>query len=359
MNSDISHTDKYTSDKELIYLGKENLEPILQTWFERDSAKLLFGEMLKSGGLMVSNGNITEWEHDLDPLIYRHLIRPQQHMMKANRKDWEENPYNQNITLSDIEYKDWRVVEKKYEQNEVEVAGFCGEGHTLIPKIIYHEEPVHYYALEKNGVVWMSNTMSEFGTMEHSISKMKGKVLVLGIGLGYIAYRLSLLDQVESIVLVDYDDDVIHIFENHILPQFSQKEKCKIVKSEGMSYFEEHLDEFDSIYIDLWEGTTKQGMNMYIEAKKEAYQTGKVIEFWIEEMFQEQILQLYRQSFIYMKTGQTLIPWDVFPENTRNTIEKTWRELTEYPKSKRSLKLLQTKPDLFLRTFIELHEGGF
>lgn len=340
-------------------MSKENLELILQTWFERDAAKLLFGEMVRDGGLLVSNGDVTQWQHELDPLIYHHLIRPQRHFMCANKKEWEENPYNQNIILSDITYKNWCVVEKEYQQHEVEVVGFRGEGHSLIPRIIYHQEPVSYYALEKNGIVWMSNTMSEFGTMEKSISKMKGKVLVLGIGLGYISYRLSLLEQAESLVLVDHDEDVIHIFEQYILPQFSQKDKCRIEKADGISYLKKHLDEFDSIYIDLWEGATLKGMNMYIEAKKIAYQTGKTIEFWIEEMFQEQILQLYRQSFIYHKTGQVLIPWDVFPENTLKTIEKTWQKLTDYPKGKKALKLLLSKPDLFLRTFIELHEGGF
>jgi hypothetical protein len=340
-------------------LKKENLEPTLKAWFERDSAKLQFGEIFKSNGLIVPNGDFSELQRGLNPLIYNYLIKPQQHVMKGKKEVWEQNPYNQNITLSNIEYKNWRVVQKEYQQYEIEVVGFHGEGHVMIPKMIYHNEPISYYSMEKNGVVWMSNTLSEFGTMERSIPKMKGNVLVLGIGLGYIAYRLSLLEQVESIVLVDYDEDVIYIFETYILPQFSRKEKFKIVKAEGMSYFKKHLDEFDSIYIDLWEGTTLQGMNMYIDAKKESYRTGKVIEFWIEEMFQEQILQLYRQSLIFMSTGQFLIPWNLFPKAILNTIERTWGKLTEYPKSKSSLKLLQSQPNLFIRTFVEQHVGGF
>lgn len=340
-------------------MRKGNLAPILQTWYERDYAKLLFGEMLKSGGLRFTKEEFSELQNQLDPLVYRYLIKPQLHNMKIRNEVWEQNPYNQNITLSDIRYKNWRVVQKEYQQYELEVVGFRGEGHALIPKIMYHDEPRTYYALEKNGTVWMSNTLSEFGTMELSISKMKGKVLVLGIGLGYIAYRLSLLEQVEAIVLVDHDEEVIHIFENYILPQFSKKEKCQIVQTEGMSYYKEHVNEYDSIYIDLWEGTTVQGMDMYLEAKKEAYRTGKVIEFWIEEMFQEQILQLFRQSFIYKTTGEFLIPWELFPKETLKTVDQTWAKMTKYPKSKSALKMLQTKPELFVKTFIELHEGGF
>ena len=74
----------------------------------------------------------------------------------------------------------------------------------------------------------MSVTPNEVYTVQPAIDNAKGKVLTLGCGMGYFAYMASLKEEVESITIIELEQDVIDLFENSILPQFENKDKIYI-----------------------------------------------------------------------------------------------------------------------------------
>jgi spermidine synthase len=91
--------------------------------------------------------------------------------------------------------------------------------------------------------------------MREPIAAAHGKVLVLGLGLGYYPFMISMKDEVESIVIVELQQSIADIFNAHILPHFKHKDKIKVVTADAIAYMEDVKDgDFDFCFADIWEG---------------------------------------------------------------------------------------------------------
>ena len=66
----------------------------------------------------------------------------------------------------------------------------------------------------------MTITPNEIETMKEAVDKASGNVLTFGLGLGYYAYMVSEKENVESVTIVDSNEDVIDLFKKYVLPQF-------------------------------------------------------------------------------------------------------------------------------------------
>lgn len=96
---------------------------------------------------------------------------------------------------------------------------------------------------------------NEVFTMEKPIKNAKGKVLTLGCGMGYFAYMASIKEDVESITIIELEQNVIDLFEKCILPQFENKDKIKIVKADAVEYLRNTEDGvYDYCFADIWIG---------------------------------------------------------------------------------------------------------
>ena len=87
----------------------------------------------------------------------------------------------------------------------------------------YFAEPVKYLALTYKGEVWMSITPNEINTMQPSVDKANGSVLVLGLGLGYYPFMVSSKNNVNDILIIEKDQTIIEIFNKYLLPHFPNK----------------------------------------------------------------------------------------------------------------------------------------
>jgi spermidine synthase len=101
----------------------------------------------------------------------------------------------------------------------------------------------------------MSITPNEIETMKGPIDKALGNVLTFGLGLGYYAYMTSQKDNVESITVVESNEDVIDLFNKCVLPQFGNaQKKIKIIKADAFEYAQNYIynGKYDFVFTDLW-----------------------------------------------------------------------------------------------------------
>ena len=207
-----------------------------------------------------------------------------------------DNPYYQNIKFNDVSFNDWKLAYDHYQINEP----FVYRSHLVLednyyqetPMIGYFNEEVRYPAVHQNDNIWMSVVPNEIFTMKEAISKAKGKVLTFGLGLGYFAYMASLKEEVDEVVVIEMDEAVISLFYQQILPQFPNKEKIKVIKSEAFSYIKSHdLSLFDYIFLDLYHDSG-DGLEIYLKTLD--YLDGYHVDYWIEDS----ILLLVRKMII-------------------------------------------------------------
>ena len=153
-----------------------------------------------------------------------------------------------------------------------------------ISKISYLDHKIEFPAIIRDNIIWMSITPSEILTMSPSIKRSHGKVITFGLGFGYYPFMCSLKDDVESITIIEYDQNIINLFKKHILPLFPNKEKIKIVHADAFEYLKENnINElFDFAYIDIWHDG-EDGLPLYIRFKKYEENKNCKIEYWLED----------------------------------------------------------------------------
>ncbi len=103
----------------------------------------------------------------------------------------------------------------------------CDDFHTrpdgrIVPQIGFFEEEYRFPTVMENGRIWMSVTPQEILTIAPAVKRAHGKVLTYGLGLGYFAYMAAIKPEVESVTVVECNLDIIHLFEECLLPQFGR-----------------------------------------------------------------------------------------------------------------------------------------
>ncbi|MDQ0973343.1 spermidine synthase [Neobacillus niacini] len=76
-------------------------------------------------------------------------------------------------------------------------------------------------------------------------------------------------EDVDSVTIVDINDDVIHLFQKYILPQFKNAHKIKIIKADAFEYAQTYITpgNYDFVFTDLWHDVS-DGIDMYLKMKK-------------------------------------------------------------------------------------------
>lgn len=153
-----------------------------------------------------------------------------------------------------------------------------------INRIGYLDHPLSFTAICKDDVVWMSNTPNEKITMTGAIERSYGKVVTFGLGLGYYPFMCSIKDEVESITIIEFDENIIKLFNKYLLPLFPKKEKIKIIHADAFEYLKENnINElFDFAYMDIWHDG-EDGLPLYIHFKKFEEDAHCKIEYWLED----------------------------------------------------------------------------
>lgn len=197
---------------------------------------------------------------------------------------YRDNPYSQNV--KPIPHKEGTVrldylttpARKGFVYDEmIEQGRFYEE----ITPFGYFKNPFKFLALLDKERIWMSVTPHEINTMKDAVKNAHGKVVTLGLGLGYYVYMVLLKEDVEKITVIERDPKVISLFKKHLLPFFPHQEKINIVEADAIEYLKD-ADPFDYLFADLWHFAI-DGVPLYLQINKfeDRYKDSK-FEYWIE-----------------------------------------------------------------------------
>lgn len=261
------------------------------------------------------------------------------HLLETTK--YIDNPYLKNIKFPDTATRHWKFTHYSYRPYEAFICNDIDIDKNLreVPQIGFFRERFAYPAVEQDGREWMAVKPSEIETMREPIEETTGRVVTFGLGLGYFAYMVSGKPDVTSLDIVERSEEAIALFERHILPQFPNKEKIRIIRSDAFGFLNENMwqdarheasgqckrsteegqgreeqnragrntqrgaetgnrekmqGRYDYAFIDLWHDTA-DGLEMYLKAKRienKLHTAGLKTKFayWVEKS----LLSAYR-----------------------------------------------------------------
>ncbi|MBO5376577.1 MAG: methyltransferase [Bacilli bacterium] len=137
---------------------------------------------------------------------------------------------------------------------------------------------------------WMTVEPFEINSFEKFIKRASGNVLLLGCGLGYVAYMLSQKSNVNSVMIIDNNQDIIDLFNERLLPQFPNKDKVSIVNTDGLAFLENaDLSKFDYINLDIWRDIPDMLLPYFNGLEIEKKNPSVRFSYWFEERLKEEV----------------------------------------------------------------------
>lgn len=284
-------------------------------------------------------------------------------------KEFSENPYFKNIKFENQTYGDFELTYEEMLPYELQIydAPCRLEGIPVdVPRIGCFTETFRYPLIYQKSIgrTWMSVTPNEVFTMKEPIGRAKGNVLTLGCGMGYFAYMASRKEDVDSVTIVEIEDDVIRLFEKYILPQFENAHKIKIIKGDALTYLKQAEDgAFDYCFADIWLGI--DDVESFFAAKEIGRKFKKMkIDYWIENSIATLMLEYAWLEIIEcFATGiaGTQVAEDapgIFPKEERRKLDYIKRLLADveitrpehldyYLDSKNMMKLIRETEEVF------------
>lgn len=218
----------------------------------------------------------------LDRRMIEQYVRPS--LARLEPEPLLQNPYMRCIRFPQAVQGRWEMTRMAYEPYELFVRDdlLCLPDGREIPRLGYFDRRFAYPAVLEGGREWMTVTPNEVATMSPALSQVRGRVAVMGLGLGYFAFMASEKNDVRAVTMVERDADVIALFERHLLPQFAHREKVRLVRADAFDLAQAGLDGFDCAFVDLWHDVS-DGAPMYLRMKAlEARSPGVRFFYWIE-----------------------------------------------------------------------------
>ena len=247
-------------------------------------------------------------------------------LKKLNPSDYINNSYVKAIkktgrkgkyVLKFIDYAPYQL----FAYDDIKINGY-----KEYSQVGYFDHKFSYLALTEGGNIWMSLNPNEIETMKPYINKAKGNVLVLGLGMGYVPFMLSLKNCVKSITIIEKDQEIINLFNELIYPSFVNKEKIKIIKGDAIEFARKSQKEgtYDYIFADLWHDP-EDGLPLFVALK----QINKNIDCWLETsmyallrrcmvtLLEEQLNGLKEEDYRFAKTYTDKVI-NTFYQKTKN-----------------------------------------
>jgi len=213
-----------------------------------------------------------------------YLISFYRSVQKLNSKSFLANPYISEVRYNDVRYGNLFLTYGKYEKGELfqyDMPDFSKR--LVVPKIGFFDASVRFPTIYEGTMPWMSVCPSETSTIDGYIGNAFGRVLVLGLGLGYFPFRISFSKYVEKIVVVEINENIIRLVKENVFPFFHEKGKFEFICADAIKYLKELKDgAFDYCFADIWEGV-RDGLPLYEKIKEQENRLKKMrFDYWIE-----------------------------------------------------------------------------
>ena len=142
----------------------------------------------------------------------------------------------------------------------------------------FFKDDYSYTEIKRHGVTWMSFLPHEINTMRPFVNKARGRVLVYGLGLGYVAGLLAAKPEVAEVTVVELDHDIIHLYEEVLRPLTPNQEKIHIEEADAFAY--EPKGHYDIAFVDLYHNE-EDGLPIYLKMLSREH--GIPTDYWIEK----------------------------------------------------------------------------
>lgn len=169
--------------------------------------------------------------------------------VKYYKSEILENEFLKRITFPNKEYGKYLIDNDKLIKGEVFMAGDpVGDGSIHISRLGYCDEDFEYPCIVKDlhNIHYFVNPKS-INMYEPIIKSVTGKIIVFGLGIGYVPFMAAMKDTVDSITIVENDKMLIDIFKENVLPKCDNPDKIKIIKDDPTEWIERQ-EEFNYDY---------------------------------------------------------------------------------------------------------------
>ena len=214
-----------------------------------------------------------------------YILRLFKNAKKFDAYEFEQDPYISTVKLPNVLSGDIMLTNAEYGRGEIFQYDMPDFSEPIItPRLGFFDRAVSFPSIYQGSMPWMSVCPSEINSMRRQIDAAHGKVLVLGLGLGYYPFMISRKNSVEEIVIVELQKTIVDIFNTHILPHFEHKSKIKVITADAVEYLDGVNDgDYDFCFADIWEGAV-DGAEAYLKIRPHEKRLPRTeFTYWIED----------------------------------------------------------------------------
>lgn len=106
---------------------------------------------------------------------------------------------------------------------------------------------IHTKLIEKNGTLWMSDTLWERNSNSFPLFEAQGNVLISGLGLGLVTKAILKIDTVKKVVVNEISEDIINL----IAPYLPKDDRLTINCADAFTWNINGL-KFNTVWHDIW-----------------------------------------------------------------------------------------------------------
>lgn len=147
---------------------------------------------------------------------------------------------------------------------------------------IKFDRPALITRLLESENVWMSDTPQEAEGIAGAVKRAYGDVLCVGLGIGYFPFIASKKLGVNSVTIVEKNEDVINL----VYPQIANK-KTNVIQADFYNYARTTDERYDFIYLDVWGSITAplRGIEISTKIAKRCLKPKGKIMCWLQELY--------------------------------------------------------------------------
>lgn len=217
-------------------------------------------------------------------------------------------PFDKSYVLNKIKEYNNKISKKKI--GNYEIKGIDGLKGVIQGYLYKKEDELDVEILELHGPdhIWMRLTPLEIEASYFAIKMAKGKVGVVGLGLGYVVEEMAKKPEVEEIIVYEISKEVIDLYYNN----FPKNNKIKVICGDA---FKAESRKFDFFYADIYEYKIT---SQIVEDYKKFNEIHNIEEY-----------SFFGMEHFLLSCSYTEIVWVYIPENWMESSRKAFEAIQE------------------------------
>ena len=217
-------------------------------------------------------------------------------------------PFDKNYVLEKINEYNNKINKRKIGDYEIKsIDGLKG----IVQGYLYQQEDeydVNILELHGPNHIWMRLTPLEIQASYFAIKMAKGRVGVVGLGLGYVVEEMAKKSEVKEVIVYEISQEVIDLYYSN----FTENSKIKIVCCDALKA---ESKKFDFFYVDIYEYKL----------------TSKIVDDYkkFNEIHNIEEYSFFGVEHFLLSCSYTEIVWVYIPENWMESSRKAFEAIQE------------------------------